>query len=231
MSQADHVGDDPTDVNAGFDRRTFPVVEFKPAASAGMLPGTEMVQLDQVGGTVLFDTEPAIGMVIRDNPVGPPLDFTLGSQGISKGRFMPLFPDDLDENPLPAPAVELPVKNLFPRAEVEFAVGDGHHHFAPHDLPFHVRVGVIFTGAVVPITGHRFVGRKLFQPVVVILDQAVFSIVDVDAGGDVHGIDEAEAFLHPAFADQILNLAGDIEVIPAMWRLKAEMFGQRFHAG
>ena len=46
------------------------------------------------------------------------------------------FTDNLYQYPLSPPAVELPIKNLFPGAEVQLALGDGHHDFTPHYLTF-----------------------------------------------------------------------------------------------
>jgi hypothetical protein len=60
-------------------------------------------------------------------------------------------PDHLDQHPLRAPAVELAVENLLPRAEVELAVGDRHDHLAAHDLPLVVGVAVVLARAVVVV--------------------------------------------------------------------------------
>ena len=49
------------------------------------------------------------------------------------------------------------------------------------------------------------------------------------SGGDVHGVDEAEAFLDTALADEVFHGAGDIQVIAAVRGLKPKMFGKRFH--
>src|SRR5207244_270545 len=51
--------------------------------------------------------------------------------------------NNLHQHPFRPPAVEFAVENLLPRAEVEFAFGDRHDHFAAHDLPFVVGVGVV----------------------------------------------------------------------------------------
>jgi hypothetical protein len=62
-----------------------------------------------------------------------------------------IIPDDFHEHALAAVAVEFAVENLFPRAEVQFALRDGHDDFAAHDLAFQVRVGVVLAGAVVMV--------------------------------------------------------------------------------
>ena len=57
----------------------------------------------------------------------------------------------LDEDSLAPSTVEFAVENLFPRPEVQFAFGDGDDDFAAHDLALEVGVGVVFTGAFVPV--------------------------------------------------------------------------------
>jgi len=61
------------------------------------------------------------------------------------------FADDFDQDPFAAPAVEFAVVNLFPRPEIQRAFGDGHDHFAAHDLAFDVRVGVVLARPVVMV--------------------------------------------------------------------------------
>jgi hypothetical protein len=45
----------------------------------------------------------------------------------------------------------------------------------------------------------------------------------------VHGVDEAEAFLHGTFANEFLHGVRDVKIIAPMRRLEPEMFGERFH--
>lgn len=45
------------------------------------------------------------------------------------------LPDNLDQSPLPPPSIKFPIKNLFPRPEIQFPFRDRHDHFASHDLP------------------------------------------------------------------------------------------------
>jgi hypothetical protein len=59
--------------------------------------------------------------------------------------------------------------------------------------------------------------------------QAGFVVVDENAGADVHGIDETEAFLHPAAADEISNGIGNVDESTAGRNLEPKVFGQRFH--
>src|SRR5690349_21040566 len=93
-----------------------------------------------------------------------------------------LLPDDLDQDPLRAPSVELAVEDLLPRAEIELSIGDGHNDLAPHDLPLVVGVGVVLAGAIVVIPrGARVEGGKPLEPPLVILVEPRLVVVDEDA--------------------------------------------------
>jgi DNA-binding XRE family transcriptional regulator len=88
------------------------------------------------------------------------------------------FTDDFHEDAFAAVAVEFSVENLFPRAEVEFAICDGDDYFAAHDLPFQMRVRIVFAGAVVVILRSWRVRGQLFQPHIVIVMQTAFVVVN-----------------------------------------------------
>jgi hypothetical protein len=60
------------------------------------------------------------------------------------------FADNFNQHPFPAASIKFTIKYLFPGAEIKFAVGDGHHHLASHDLALHVCVGIVFAD-VVPV--------------------------------------------------------------------------------
>ena len=45
---------------------------------------------------------------------------------------MPLLPDDLDQHPLPTPAVKFAVEDPLPGAKVESAIGHRDHNLAAH---------------------------------------------------------------------------------------------------
>src|SRR5580765_4588936 len=101
-----------------------------------------------------------------------------------------LFTDDFYQHTLAPPAVELTVKNLLPRTEVELAVGDRDDHFAPHHLPLDVRVGVILARIVVSILLDRLVRRELLQPDRIVVVQTRLVVVDKHRSSNVHGIDQ-----------------------------------------
>jgi len=51
-----------------------------------------------------------------------------------------------------------------------------------------------------------------------------------NASCDVHGVDEAEAFLHAAFAHERGDGAGDVHKAAPARHFKPELFSERFHA-
>jgi hypothetical protein len=115
---------------------------------------------------------------------GPGLEKT--SEGCCCFR---LFPYDLDEDPLPAPAVKLSVEDLLPGPEIKSAVGHRDDDFASHDLTLVVRIAVVLTAPVVVIAFRaRIVRGELLEPAGIVIKQALLIVVNEDAGGDVQGI-------------------------------------------
>src|SRR5574341_1167682 len=95
------------------------------------------------------------------------------------------FAYDFNEHPLPAAPVELAVEDLLPGTEVQPSVGDGHHHFASHQLPLDVGVAIVLAGLIVLV--RAALRGQPFEERIVVLQQALLVVVDVDARGDVHG--------------------------------------------
>src|SRR5215471_6376204 len=145
-------------------------------------------------------------------------------------HFYPkLFSDNFHQHPFAPSTVELAIENLLPRAEIEFAVGNGDHNFAPHHLSFYVRIGIVFAGIVVAILLDRFVGRYFFQPDTVIVMKAGFVVIDKYRRGNVHGIDEHKSFFYAALAKAILHLRGDVDEGYPCRRIKPDFFAIAFH--
>ena len=92
-----------------------------------------------------------------------------------------------------------------------------------------MRVSVILTGAIVTIMTHRFMGGELLEPVVVVLDEAGFVVVDVHARRDVHGVHQDQSLRDTGFVDGFLHFVGDIDVFPSAAGLKPELFSVGFH--
>lgn len=119
---------------------------------------------------------------------------------------------------------------MFPRAEVELAFGDSNHHFPAHDLALQVGVGIVFSGAIVLILRHRLVWRQCFQPLLIILMQAGFVIVDEYGGGDVHRVDQHQPLGHAAFFQAPLDVRRNIDEGPAGGDLEPKFPAVGFHA-
>jgi hypothetical protein len=63
-------------------------------------------------------------------------------------RYSPMI---LINTRLRRPSVELAIKNLLPRTEVEFTRRDRDHNLPPHNLAFHMGIGIVLAGSVVTI--------------------------------------------------------------------------------
>ncbi len=140
-----------------------------------------------------------------------------------------LLSDDFDEDTLAPAPVKLSVENLFPRAEVRFAFGDGNNYFAPHDLPFHVRIGVILAGAVVPVLRYRLMRREFFKPHIIVMQQPVFGIIYEYRRRYMHGIHQTDALLNTALSHQAFDRIRYVHESTAVRNFKPKMFCQRFH--
>lgn len=125
------------------------------------------------------------------------------------GEFFSLA-DDFYQHAFAADAVKFPVENLFPGAEVEFAVRDGDDYFAAHDAALEMGVGVIFA-RVVLVLGVGFFRGEFFQPNGKIMMKAGFIIIDEDGRGDVHGIAQDKAFFDAAFLHGICYFGCDVD--------------------
>lgn len=138
--------------------------------------------------------------------------------------------DDLYENPFRSAAVELAIKDLLPRSEVEAALGDGDNDLAAHDLALVVGVAVVFARAVVVIgLGRGIVGSKLFEPAFVIFVQAVFVVVDEYRCSNVHRVDQHQAFANTAAFDGLSNARGDIDEVHSRRNVQRNRFAKAFH--
>ena len=71
------------------------------------------------------------------------LFYRIGSLRVEVGNPM-LFANDLNKDPLISSAIELPIKNLLPWAEIESSLCDGYNDFPPHNGALQVRIRIIF---------------------------------------------------------------------------------------
>jgi hypothetical protein len=78
--------------------------------------------------------------------------------------------------------------------EVEFARRNCDHDLSSHDLAFHMGISVVLAGSVMAVARNGFMRGEPFEPRVVIGVQTPLVVVDEHRCGDVHGVDEREAF-------------------------------------
>src|SRR6266567_5517931 len=110
-----------------------------------------------------------------------------------------LLADDLDEDALLAPAVELAVEDLLPGPEVQLSCGHRNDHFTAHDLTLNMRVGVVLSCSVVMVLVDGFVWRQALEPDLIVVMQSFLIIVDEDRGRDVHRVNQGETFTNATF--------------------------------
>lgn len=141
---------------------------------------------------------------------------------------MQLLTNNLHKQPLLAIAVELVIKDVLPRAEMELAVSDRYNDLPTHDLSFQVGIGVIFK-AIVLILAVRFLRGQLFQPDLIVVVQARFVVVNEHAGGNVHSRTEHKAVLYAAILHQPLDFLMYGHDSPPLGYIHPYFFGQVLH--
>lgn len=88
--------------------------------------------------------------------------------------------------------------DLLPRSEIDAPVRNGDNHLPPHDGAHQMRVGVIFSGEVVPEA--LFGVHQFSEPFLKVMNKARFRVVDVDGGGNVVALTRQSPSLTPTFA-------------------------------
>src|SRR5207244_1245570 len=88
-------------------------------------------------------------------------------------------------------------------------------------------IAIVLAGSMVAVVGPK--GREAVEHVVDVLDQAVLGIVDVHAGSNVHGADQDHAVSDGAAAQDLLDRAGDVEVLPPLRSIEREVFSVELH--
>jgi len=139
----------------------------------------------------------------------------------------PSLPHHFYNHPFPPLSVEFRVVDLLPGPEIQFAVGHGEKYFMMDQQTFQVGIAVRFASAMVPVVPVE--RRNPFQPVVNILNQAVFGIIHVDPRGDVHRRNENHPFRDSTLPNYLLNVIRDVDVLARLLRREPEIFGQCFH--
>ena len=142
---------------------------------------------------------------------------------------LPLFSDDLYENPFFPPPVKLSIENLLPRPKIELSSSNSDHDFPAHDLSLHMGIRVVFSGVVMAVGRYRLVWSKLFQPRLIVSVQPGFVIVDEDRRRDVHGVDKKQAFLNSTLPQALHNLRCDVQQGTTRGNLKPKLFAVALH--
>jgi hypothetical protein len=103
--------------------------------------------------------EPPVGGMLNGQILTEEADGTSqqGTARLGWGSGSALLTDNLDQHPLPTPAVELAVEYLLPRAKVEPPIRDCHDDLAAHDLPLEVGISIVLASAIVTVLADRFV--------------------------------------------------------------------------
>lgn len=92
---------------------------------------------------------------------------------------------------------------------------------------FQMRIAIVLAGLMVFVVRTR--RRKLFQPLQYVLNQALFQIVHVDGGGNMHRRHEAQPILNAAALDNRFNRWRDVDNFPPQWRLHHQIFRMYMH--
>jgi len=83
-----------------------------------------------------------------------------------------LFSNDFYQDALATSSIEFAIEDLFPRTKIKFTICYSHNDLTPHDLAFHVRIGIVFTSVIMAILVDRLMWRQLLQPFLIILVQS-----------------------------------------------------------
>ena len=118
------------------------------------------------------------------------------------------MPNNLDQNALATTTVELGVVDLLPRPKIQLAIRNRDHNLTSHDLSLEMHISIVFTGVIMTVVGCRFMWRQLFEPVIVILDEAGFIIIDIYTGRNMHCVDQADTLFNIAVLNQVVLSPG-----------------------
>src|SRR5262245_39266519 len=98
-----------------------------------------------------------------------------------------------------------------------------------HDRALQMRVGVVFARLMVTIVETR--RRELLEPLLKIVDQPVFPVVDVHTGRDVHRRDEHGAVLDSARLNDGGDLVRDADELLPLPGVERQIVGMNDHVG
>lgn len=140
-----------------------------------------------------------------------------------------LFTNNFHENAFSSQSVEFSVKDLLPRTEIQLSFCHGDDDLPTHDGTFEMGVGIVLTGSIVQIKGMRLFRCQVFEPLFEVSMQTAFIVINENAGGDVHRIDEAKPFRNFAFDEAFFHLAGDVAKHATAGYVEPKFLAIRFH--
>ena len=100
-----------------------------------------------------------------------------------------LFANDLDQSPLLSLPIQLIVKDLLPRVEVQLTIRNGTYNLSSHDGPLLVCISIIFI-PIMLVLAIRFLRSKLFKSDLIVLIETTFIVVDEYTGCYAHSFAE-----------------------------------------
>src|SRR5947209_5103246 len=72
-------------------------------------------------------------------------------------------------------------------------------------------------------------GRKLFQPLIDVLDKPFFIVVNIDSRSDVHGGNQDHAILHATVTQNLFHLRTDMHIFTMPLGIERQIFSMEFH--
>src|SRR5436309_9811007 len=72
-------------------------------------------------------------------------------------------------------------------------------------------------------------GRKLFQPLIDVLDKPFFIVVNIDSRSDVHGGNQDHAVLHATVTHNLFHLRSDMHIFTMPLGIERKIFSMEFH--
>src|SRR5579863_8846926 len=70
---------------------------------------------------------------------------------------------------------------------------------------------------------------QMLQPLVDVLDQPTFVVVNIHSRGDVHGGNQHHAFLHSTSADNFFHLRREVDIGAMRLGMELQVLGQSLH--
>ena len=138
-------------------------------------------------------------------------------------RYEILLANNLDQDTLLSLPVELAIEYLFPRAEIQFAIGDGNDNFAPHDLPFDMRVGVRLARKIMSVS-LWIMGDMLFEPLHKVMMQPAFIVINENTRRNMHRVNQTDSFLYSTLLQRLLDLRCNVNEFYSLARVEPELF-------